>query len=160
MNTHSALATPDCTHHKLLSIDSDLSQVQLAADAVRNISDSLTFETVDSNKIELALVESVNNCIEHSYGYKPGYTIDIEYKLSDQELEVTVIDDGPASTLLSEKLNKNAVFNPEDTNFDVDSLPVSGWGIMLINSLCDDVSYMRNNERNMLTLSFVLSSNK
>lgn len=160
MSVNAAVAEADFGQIRLMSIDSDLSQAHLAAESVRKIIDHLNFETADSNKIELAFIESVNNCIEHSYKNKPGNTIDIEYKLCENAFKLTVIDDGPESPILIERLNNsvtNSVSKPVNRELDIDSLPVSGWGLMLIKTLCDDVSYLRNNNRNFLTLSFSLS---
>lgn len=152
-------AKSEPSHQKLLTIDSELSQVKIAAKAVRKISNSLSFKSVDSGQIELALVESVTNCIEHSYGYQSGNLIDIEYKISDVELEVSVIDDGPPAPKLTSKLasETDAISQLNLTELNIDSLPDSGWGVMLIKSLCDNVTYSRGNNRNILTLIFALS---
>jgi len=54
------------------------------------------------------------------------------------------------------QLSKDAVM--PGINVDMDSLPESGWGMQLLKSVCDEVSYKRMQSCNTLSLSFKLGA--
>lgn len=140
-----------------LSIDSDLKQVQHVGEAVRCLASHLEFADAKPSSVELAVVEAVNNSIEHAYRSESGNSVDVAFEYSDECLNIKISDYGvpmPKSIAgqLSEKISM------PDAHVDLDGLPESGWGMQLLKSVCDEVSYKRNKSCNTLSLSFKLTT--
>jgi len=139
-----------------LSIDSDMRQVQHVGEAVRVLASHLELADAKPSSVELAVVEAVNNSIEHAYRSETGNSIDVAFEYSTECLNIKVSDYGVpmpksvAGQLLTEVSMPDAVSDMED-------LPESGWGMQLLKSVCDEVSYNRTKSRNTLSLSFKLS---
>lgn len=144
-----------------ISIESNLDQVRIVAKKVKSTCDSLSFSNVNAGEIELALVESLNNCIEHAYKFQTGNTIDVELVVNQTQLALHIMDYGiPMTDQLSEVLNTSDKTEVVMPDFDVsaDELPTSGWGIALVRTLCDSINYERYNGHNKLSLSFELNT--
>lgn len=102
--------------------------------------------------VELALVEAVNNVIEHAFGGKPGHRIAVHARLSETMLDLRIIDDGrplPGGRVPPAK--------PLDLDVPRADLPEGGFGWALIHRLADQVDYERRDARNMLSLRFRLT---
>lgn len=109
------------------------------------------------NKIELAVVELLNNIIAYSKGAPSDSLIELNCKFSDFQLIVSVSDRG--GEIPMEIAKEYAQNNIEMPSLDVSfaALPESGWGIQLIKSACDEITYKRANDRNVYKMSFDLS---
>lgn len=111
---------------------------------------SCFFPTEKLIEIEQALVETINNCVEHAYADSDGAPIKIEFKLLKDRLLIEVTDHG--KQFLSNRLvqaDSAFDFDPED----IDNLPEGGMGLMIIKSCMDDVSYHRNEGTNFWRLT-------
>lgn len=120
-----------------LSITNDPRSVQLLGVCVRQIS-AFGFIPDRCAEIELAVVEAVNNAIEHAYGEHEQGIIRVKYTLSDAEAVIEVIDYGAAMD------SKLATASAGDFNVDpedLEHLPEGGMGIMLINRCMDEAHY-------------------
>ena len=127
-----------------LAIDSELGNTTVMAMAVRGVCAMTTLSPVETNRLELCLVEIVNNAIEHAYENKPGQKVQVDLELDDALIRLTVSDHGksiPQESLLSDK---EPDLDPERT----DTWLCSGRGLHIVNRLMDAVSYQRIGDRN------------
>lgn len=94
--------------------------------------------------VDIMLIEAINNIIEHAYKGESNHLVDVEFKFIDNLLRICLRDTG--------------VFFSGYNNFykaeipDENSLPERGWGLGLINSIADKVTYSRQNDVNLLIL--------
>lgn len=95
------------------------------------------------HKVELACEEAIVNVINHGYLHAEG-SITVECLFLDsQGIKVIISDEGiPFNPMLCPTVGQN----PLDSN------RVGGFGIHLILNLMDKVTYVRENNRNKLTL--------
>ncbi len=100
--------------------------------------------TEDSRgSVEIVVAEVLNNVVEHAYAQYTG-KIDLRITRHPAFLAVKVADAGlpmPGGELPGSKLA------------DVSDLPEGGFGWFLIRTLTQDLSYRRDGERNLLSLS-------
>jgi len=140
-----------------LSIDSDIRQVQHVGEAVRVLCSHLELSGAKPSSVELAVVEAINNSIEHAYRSESGNSVDVAFEYDADCLNIKIKDYGvPMPNSIAGQLSTGVVM--PDGNVDMDALPESGWGVQLLKSVCDEVSYKRNSSCNTLSLSFKLGS--
>ena len=92
----------------------------------------------------LAIEELVTNCIKYGYDDADEHTITSELELVENELKLTVIDDGHRVNPLE--------LTPPDINLPVEDRPVGGLGIHLLRKMSDRMEYARVEAKNHLTL--------
>ena len=103
------------------------------------------------NEIEICLMEALNNVIKHAYEEESGKSIYIYFSMIDDSVEVNIIDTGIAR-VNTEKPKLN--FDPDDIN----TVPESGMGLYIIDSLMDSTEYITNNGVNTFKLIKKISS--
>lgn len=97
---------------------------------------------------QIALDEMLSNIVDHGGSAKPKAKakskagIDIEFRLDQGVLELTIEDDAAAFDPLMVPL--------PDTMAPIESRPVGGLGIYLVRRLMDAVEYERKDGRNRL----------
>jgi len=127
--------------------DSIDAQYQLVGEAVVRAQTYLAENNADEGVIALCamiITEALNNIIEHAYANAMG-SIDLGIKMSEYKLIFTFIDNGtPAPKHLFD--GAHHMPTPED-------LPESGWGLALIHTIVDEVSYRYLDDTNYLKLS-------
>lgn len=74
----------------------------------------------------------------------------VEFKLTKEagKLHITVIDDGPAFDLTCSKA--------PDTGLALEKRKCGGLGILLIQKFCSGCNYLRENGKNIITLTKIL----
>jgi len=125
-----------------LTIDSHLDHVFLVGVAVNRICTAVDLGEQVAGEIEAAVVEAVNNAIEHAYANRPGHQVDVCVRLEPDCVRVQVCDDGraiPAETW------RAAIAEPE-------RLAERGRGLTIMRGCMDDVQYTREAGRNVVTL--------
>ena len=139
-----------------LSIGSELHHVELLGKAIQSFCKELSFEHATATKVELAVVESVNNCIEHAYGYQKDFSIDLELDINSSQLIIAIRDHGTpmAPEVVRELVDPDVHMQVPD--LDKQKLPESGWGIQLVKTTCDSISYDRQCSSNTIVLYFDL----
>lgn len=96
------------------------------------------------NQMRLVAEEALVNVISYAYGDRCG-DIGIETVLADDgSLKIEVSDDGIAFNPLEK--------DEPDLDAPIEERQIGGLGIFMINEIMDDVSYRRENDRNILTL--------
>jgi serine/threonine-protein kinase RsbW len=126
-----------------LSIESKLDHVSLIGVLVRALATQLGYGNMDSFQIELAVVEAVNNSIEHSYLGEPNKKVDVSLAIGEGNFVLTIADDGipMPSKVLAES----------DESASSDDFPEGGRGLDIIRQVMDSVTYERGS-RNSLHL--------
>lgn len=99
--------------------------------------------------VELALVEAVTNIIRHGYD-NDGGMIRIEISVTSDSVDVRIFDWGQPipKTSLAQAGGSRFDFDPAD----LEALPESGMGLLIISSVMDEVTYSSDEGRNLLTL--------
>ncbi len=127
-----------------LSIRNNVENLEKVAEFVsgfssdRGLPDKFVFE------MNLVLDELVTNVITYGYSDKEPHKIDIEIDLMDDEVVMTISDDGDE-------------FNPLDhevqgRDASLRERPVGGLGIFFVKEKTDELSYVRENGKNIVTL--------
>lgn len=142
-----------------ISIEYDNSQIPVVGKLVHHlcvIGDTEHHPSV--NRIELAVVELLTNIISYSGAGETDSLIEIHCQFKGGDFDVIVTSGGEAlsSELAREYANDNVCMPDIDTG--IGDLPESGWGIQLIKSACDKVSYQRVENKNVYKLAFDLSA--
>jgi serine/threonine-protein kinase RsbW len=138
-----ALARPDRLH---LRLHSDPAEV---ADLQPNLLDLCAQAGLDAMaafKLTTAIVEALNNCIEHAYGGEPGLPIDLEWTRSTEAVTVAIHDEGHA-------LPTPALDPATPASADAEC----GRGWQIIHEWTHAVSYRRTDRQNVLTLTYYLT---
>ena len=114
------------------------------------------------SKVELAVVELLTNIIGYSEGTSDDALIEVHCQFEGGDFSVSVSENGQALSedLVREYSNDTVRMPSIDLGIaqNIESLPESGWGIQLIKSACDNVSYCRVKDKNVYELIFDLST--
>ena len=131
----------------LLIIDSCLQDTVLAAMAVRSICELVSLSPEEINRVELCLVEVVNNAIIHGYGSESGHAVEIEVRLLPEEaLEIVVSDYGLGLSQDGDGEVDSDLLAPDPDA--PESLMVSGRGLAIVGRLMNSISYHSSAGRN------------
>ncbi len=126
---------------------SDTHEIRKLADAIEYLADSLQLPPAMVFKLNLALDELITNTIAYGYAERKDGEIDIEMRRHDDRVVVRLIDQAVA-------------FDPfevavADTTSPLEDRPVGGLGIHFVRTLIDEVSYSRDDDRNVITLTLL-----
>ncbi|WP_257265233.1 ATP-binding protein [Endozoicomonas sp. ONNA2] len=131
-----------------LEIDSELANTTLIAMAVRGLCAMTTLSPVEVNRVELCVVEIVNNAIEHAYGNEKGHRVEVGVSLLQACILLTVSDWG--KPMEQDKLvNRGMSVDPDNPA----AWLCSGRGLPIVQSLMDKVEYQTVGDKN----SFIMS---
>jgi len=125
-----------------LTIDSHLDHVFLVGVAVNRICAAVDLGEQVAGEVEAAVVEAVNNAIEHAYANRPGHRVDVCVRLEPDCMRVQVCDDGPA---IPAEAWRAAAAEPE-------RLAERGRGLTIMRGFMDEVQYAREAGRNVVTM--------
>jgi serine/threonine-protein kinase RsbW len=132
-----------------LTIINNVENARLAGLCAKEIA-SQSFDKESVSEIELAVVEIVNNCIEHACADTNKHQIFIEFWLTEDSLTIEIMDQGKAIDLAwLDNLNTNFDFDPDD----LENLPEGGMGLKIVKNCMDEVSYQNLNEQNRWRLT-------
>ncbi len=133
-----------------LIIDSDFENVPLIGSAIRNLCSLIPFSDIESDQVELCLVEAVNNCIEHAYGKQKGHDVEVIVSLNQDGIVLEICDTGKAMDQ-SRLENIDMPFQEIDIE-DLDSIPEEGRGLPIMKAVMDAMSYKTENRKNCLSM--------
>ena len=130
-------------------VDSVLTNTSLVAMSVRGLCAITTLSPVETNHLELCLVEVVNNAIEHAYGNQPGHTVEVVVELEKTLLTITVSDWGSSipQSNLEDKIPAGVDSDSPET------VLCSGRGLHIVRSLMDTVEYSSHQGRNDFSMA-------
>jgi anti-sigma regulatory factor (Ser/Thr protein kinase) len=132
-----------------LSIESDFALVAWVGVSVRAVANELGFNSEDADAIELAVVEVVNNTIEHAYAQQPGRPIRIRLSGHPGALEIEVWHRGAALS--------PAVLEEHRSAGD-DLASEGGRGLSLVLALMDSVELRTRGPEQAIVLSRRISA--
>jgi serine/threonine-protein kinase RsbW len=95
--------------------------------------------------IELCLEEALVNVFNYAYENAAG-SVGVECSFEGGKLMIKVTDSGKPFNPIAEKTS--------DIHTNMVNDRIGGYGIILIKKLTDDVRYVRENDKNVLTLIF------
>lgn len=100
--------------------------------------------------IELGIAEVLTNIVLHGYAGKEDGSITVLWEEKATCLRINVVDNGSPipENLLMKTLDDDLNYDPAD----ICNLPENGFGLMLINSIFDVVSYERSGNVNCMCL--------
>ena len=135
----------ELTLQRHLHLTNDVMEVPRLTDFINDVCQSLGIEEVLTMQLTLAVEEAAVNVM--NYAYEPGTlgTVDLDAEAGDGELKIIISDSGVA-------------FDPTqkaeaDITLTAEERPIGGLGIFLVRQIMDDVSYRRQDGRNILTLT-------
>lgn len=127
-----------------LIIQSKLDNVALVGTAIQGLCVLTPLSLPAIDDVQLCVVESVNNVIEHSYANQANDLVEIVVNLYSDGLVIEIKDTGvPMDTSLLK-----FVTSPDITR----KLPEGGWGLYIIKSRMDEVTYQTCDQTNILRL--------
>ena len=141
-----------------IAIKHDSSQVPVVGRMVRHlcvIADTHHHPAV--SKIELAVVELLTNITGYAKVASDDALIRLHCQFEGGDFKITVSERGRALSANLAQVYSNDKVSMPDISQSIDNLPESGWGIQLIKSVCDKVSYRRVKDKNVYELIFDLS---
>ena len=141
--------TPSYTSTTMeLSLPSELGYELVARDAIAAFARRLGIGSERIEDLKTALSEACVNAIEHGNSLRPGLRVQINCRVSEQQLIVEVIDEG-----LGAVASRGAPLTIQEKVAGLGSL--RGMGLMLISQLCDEAGFVsRNDAGNCFRLAF------
>ena len=127
-----------------MTISAKLENLGAMLDLIRNGAEQQGFSKKDVNKILVAAEEALVNVISHAY---PDGAGNVEIKC----------EAGGAEGLVIEIMDWGIPFDPlslptPDTNAPAEKRNIGGLGVHIMRNIMDEVSYKREENRNVLTL--------
>ena len=129
-----------------LVIDSCLDHVFLVGVAVRGIARDAGLDEMDASQVELAVVEGVNNAIEHAYRNLAGRRVEVMVGVAGRRLTIEIADRGQA-------MQWEVECAAAEARAAADPLADGGRGLMIMRELMDEVGYRSGDGRNVLSLT-------
>lgn len=111
-----------------VTLESNLSNVEVADEITRRVSTTAGFDEEDQQKIEMAVHESLINAIWHGNRNDPTKHVWLRYEISRDRLQIEVRDQGKG-------FDPNAIPDPMAPE---NLLKISGRGIFLIRTYMDE----------------------
>jgi serine/threonine-protein kinase RsbW len=125
-------------HNKIPQIE-QVCQIVQDFSKQHSISDEIIFT------VHLALDEILTNIIRYGYSDNADHLIDIEYMLSNDHLNLKIVDD-------SNPFDPESA-PPPDIDAGLKERKIGGLGIYLIKNLVDKIDYSSKNGKNTLILT-------
>lgn len=133
------------------TIESNLKNAFLIGLAVNKISSHIGLNELESYRLELCVVEAVNNAIIHAYDKEAGNKVEVVFNIYPDRLVLDVYDTGKPmqGNLLEQKDISSLEFEPGD----LDSIPEGGRGIAIMKEIMDSMDYKTEDGKNCLTMT-------
>jgi serine/threonine-protein kinase RsbW len=125
---------PDPTHTDVISIrmPSRLELLQLLDLVTGNVCERMHFDSDTASLVSMGVIEAGTNAIQHGHKRDATLVVDIDFRLLEDRLEVSVHDSGPG-------------FDPKLVNGDATSpehiFDARGRGIFIMKSCMDSVDF-------------------
>lgn len=133
--------------HLHLTLGASLDEVPAAGSAIRQLCLQAGVDAHDAALVELAIVEALQNTIEHGYAGQPG-RMEIDARIDDDQIHAVIRDTAPAVDM------QRVAAAPvgDDDPSDRASLRERGRGLDIIRGVFDDVTFSRAGGLNHLAL--------
>jgi serine/threonine-protein kinase RsbW len=133
----------------IYSIESNFEAVSHLGQTIHHLAADAGMGEIESARFELGVVEALNNVVEHAYQMQSNHTIKVVCELSKTQFIIHIADKGIAMRQSLFAINSQQ--DIKETSL-VEDFPEGGWGLTLIKSIMDEVSYKSENGTNHLTL--------
>jgi serine/threonine-protein kinase RsbW len=127
-----------------LSIESQRGNIFLIGLAINRIASSIPVSEQSAFEMELAVVEAVNNAVEHAHNYRRRKRVTVQVRLEPEIVNFTVIDRGAPINFEAAAAAATGMENAPGIE--------RGRGLGIIRALMDEVRYDRKGQMNQITL--------
>jgi len=107
-------------------------------------------QTAVCENVEIVLVEALNNVIEHAYLFEKTGLVSTEIGHYSQTVTATIRDWGKARSDFSGKRSM------DHSASELNDLPEGGFGLFMMQSLTQEMTYERIEDENVLSLTFAI----
>lgn len=133
---------------KRITIINKTEELTTLVDMIETLTKKWDLSTSVSMNLNLVLEEAITNIIFHAYTDEEQHEINIDISINEDHLVIKFIDDG-------------IEFNPTkniatDISLSVEEREIGGLGILFIQKFMDSVEYVRNMNKNILTLHKII----
>ena len=135
-----------------MTIGADLGQVARVGAALAEFADAHGVPVAVRRSVNVVLDELLTNTLSYGFSGRESGEVTIDVELGADRLSVTLSDDG-------RPFDPFGVDAP-DTAPSVEERRIGGLGIHLVRRMMDEVSYHRRADRNVVTLTKLLSGGK
>jgi len=107
-------------------------------------------EAQEAARVELCLVEALNNVVEHAYANVDAAAakMAIDVDLKDAELTIRIVDSGASAPAGLFDAQPELIFDVDN----LDNLPEGGMGLFIIHEVMDEVKYTSAGDDNTLLM--------
>jgi serine/threonine-protein kinase RsbW len=130
-----------------LTLEASLDEVPAVGGAVRELCLQSGVDAHDAALVELAVVEALQNTIQHGYAGRPGQ-LELDAQVDDHQIRALIRDTAPAIDLQRVTAAPTADEDPTDRA----SLRERGRGLEIIRGVFDDVVFSHADGGNHLAL--------
>ena len=134
-----------------LLISNKIEELTKVSDFIKQAGERMKLPHELVMKLNLAIEEAISNIIFYGFENRNG-EIKITFSVKDDNLLFTIIDNGIEFDL-------TRIENP-DITLPAEERPVGGLGIFLIKQIMNEITYRRENEKNILTMSKNININQ
>ncbi|WP_444793398.1 ATP-binding protein [Saccharicrinis sp. GN24d3] len=124
-------------------ISSDIKNISLIEKLVDDISSQYDIQSDVYGKLLLAVVEGVNNAIVHGNKLDSSKNVELEYQISDKDIQVVIRDEG----------NGFDYTKVPDPTLPENVEKTHGRGIFLMNHLADEIDFEDDGSKVKLTFN-------
>jgi serine/threonine-protein kinase RsbW len=129
---------------KYFAIENRIEELTSLAEQIDKLAEEWAISLALAMNINLVIEEAISNIIFYAFTDSNKHKIRISVSLANNSLTIKITDDGIPFNPLEHK--------QPDINLPVGERPVGGLGIFLISQIMDERSYIREGNKNILTL--------
>jgi len=129
---------------KKITISNRLDQLEILANALESISGRWDIPMNATLNLNLVLEELITNIIFYGYDDTNEHEINIHFSYDDKIVQIQIEDDGKEFNPLS--------YAEPDTDLSLDDRKIGGLGIHFVRKIMDDITYIRSDNKNILTM--------
>ena len=129
---------------KAITISNQITQLEVLANAMENISEEWDIPMNISLSFNLDLEELVTNIIFYGYDDKNDHEIRIGLSYDNNIMQIQIEDDG-------REFNPLLMAEP-DLDVAIENRKIGGLGIHFVRKIMDDIIYLRSENKNILTM--------
>lgn len=132
------------------TFESRIDNIPQISSTIKTLCSASSLSEIDLYKLELCLVEALNNVIIHSYHNQPGNKIEVVVNINADHIGFTIFDTGsgpPSSDFLKKALQAKI-----DQLGNLASVPENGRGLFIMQEFMDEIAYEAKDGKNILSL--------